>query len=280
MGCPHPAHNEDIARQQSPAFLELSRPMKSRFFLFLAIVLTACGARAAESISIAAAANLVYALDALNAEFRHAAPDVTVTVATGASGNLVAQIKNGAPYDVFLSADLDYPRALVKAGHADEKSLVTFATGRLVLWTMKPGLELPTVTGVVRNPAVQKLALANVETAPYGRAAKQALEKLGAWAEAQPKLVIGENITQTAQFVETGNADAGFVAMSLVLSPKLKDQGRWLEVEAGLYASLDHGAVLTTRGAANPAAARYLAFLGSPAARKILEDFGYHVPGK
>ncbi len=233
---------------------------------------------AAEAVSVAAAANLVYALDALNAEFKRAEPAVTVTTATGASGNLVSQIRNGAPYDVFLSADLDFPQALIKSGQADAKSLATFATGRLVLWTTRLGVELPSIVDAVRNPAVHKLAIANVESAPYGRAAKQALEKLGAWTEVQPKLVTGENITQTTQFVETGNADAGFVALSAVLAPQLNGKGRWLEVPAGLYAPLAQGVVLTTRGAANPAAARYLAFLQGPTARKILGDFGYTVP--
>jgi molybdate transport system substrate-binding protein len=143
---------------------------------------------------------------------------------------------------------------------------------------MKPGLELSSVASAVRDPAVQKLAIANVETAPYGRATKQVLEKLGAWTDAQPKLVTGENISQTAQFVETGNADAGFVALSLVMSPKLKDKGRWLEVDASLHAPLEQGAVLTNRGSTNPAAAEYLAFLGSPAAKKILQAFGYSIP--
>ena len=245
--------------------------------LLLLLILTSAG-RAAETVSVAAAANLVYALDALNAAFAKTVPAVTVTTATGASGNLVAQIKNGAPYDVFLSADLDYPQALVAAGQAEAKSLTTFAVGRLVLWTTKPAIDLTSIAATVRNPAVQNLAIANPGTAPYGRAARQALEKLGAWSDAQPKLVTGENITQTAQFVETGNADAGFVALSLVLSPKLRDRGRWLEVPAELYASLAHGAVLTVRGAANPAARRYLEFLADPVAKKILRDFGYGVP--
>jgi molybdate transport system substrate-binding protein len=248
--------------------------------LLLAFLLLIPAARATEKISVAAASNLVYALDALNAGFAQAAPDVAITTATGASGSLVAQIKNGAPFDVFLSADLDYPQALVASGHADAKSLTTFAIGRLVLWTTKPGLDVTSIAGTVRDSAVRKLAIANVDTAPYGRAARQALEKLGAWADAQPKLVVGENITQTAQFVETGNADAGFVALSLVLSPQLQDRGRWLGVPANLHAPLAQGAVLTTRGAANPAAVRYLKFLGSPAARKVLERFGYGVPEK
>lgn len=230
------------------------------------------------TLSVAAAANLVYALDALNAEFRRSAPDVTLTATTGASGNLVAQIKNGAPFDLFLSADLDYPRALVQAGHADAKTLTTFAIGRLVFWTTRTDLPVADLAAAVRDPRVQKLAVANPTTAPYGRAALQVLERLGLTAAAQPKLVTGENITQTAQFVETGHADAGFVALSLVLSPKLKDQGRWAEIPATLYAPLDQGAVITRHGAANPAAARYLAFLGSPAARKILRDFGYALP--
>lgn len=235
-------------------------------------------ARASETVAIAAAANLVYALDALNAEFKQTAPEITITVATGASGNLVAQIKNGAPYDVFLSADLDYPQALVKAGRADTASLRTFAVGRLVLWTTRPGLDPTDVAATVRNPTVKKIAIANPDTAPYGRAAQQALEKLGAKTDAQPKLVVGENITQTAQFVETGNADAGFVALSLVLSPKLKNRGRWTEVPATLYAPLAHGAVLTTRGTTNPAAQRYLNFMSSPPAQKILHDYGYASP--
>lgn len=244
--------------------------------LLPALLLPAAG-RAGE-LSVAAAANLVYALDALHAEFRRTAPDVSLTVTTGASGSLVAQIGNGAPFDVFLSADLDYPRALIDAGQADATSLVTFAVGRLVLWTTRPGLDVGSIPDVVRHPAVRRIAIAQVATAPYGRAAREALEKLGLWADAQAKLVTGENITQTAQFVETGNADAGFVALSLVLSPRLQEQGRWSEVPAGLHAPLAQGAVITNRGATNPAATRYLAFLRGPEARKILERFGYGVP--
>jgi molybdenum ABC transporter molybdate-binding protein len=235
-------------------------------------------ALAAEKVSIAAAANLTYALEALNAGFVQANPGVEVTVLTGASGNLVTQIENGSPNDVFLSADMDFPRRLIKAGQAEGDSLVDFAVGRLALWTTRPGLALTTVAAAVRSPQVRKLALANPATAPYGRAAQEALTKLRLWDEAQPKLVTGENITQTAQFVDTGNADAGFVALSLVLSPRLKDRGRWIEVPPGLYAPLDQGAVLTKHGAGNSAARRYLAFLRSPVAVEVLERFGYRVP--
>jgi len=230
------------------------------------------------ALSVAAAANLVYALDALDAEFAKASPGVTVTSATGASGSLVAQIEHGAPYDVFLSADPDFPRALVRAGRADAGSLTAFAVGRLVLWTTEAGVDVSDIAAAVRSPAVKKLAIANVSTAPFGRAAKEALQKLGAWDDLQPKLVIGENISQTAQFVDTGNADAGFVALSIVISPKLRDKGRWTEVPAGLYGSLEQCAVITAHGSSNPAAARYIAFLQSPAARAILVAFGYGIP--
>jgi molybdate transport system substrate-binding protein len=232
-------------------------------------------ALAGDRLFVAAAANFAYVLDPLNAEFKKLDPATEVTVVTGSSGNLVAQIKNGAPYDLFLSADMGFPAALVKSGYGEKESLTRFVAGRLVLWTTKPGLELSSIADVVRSPAVRKLAIANADTAPYGRAAKEALVKLGVWTVAVPKIVTGENITQTAQFVDTGNADAGFVAMSLVLSPKLKNKGAWIEVPAGLYSPLDHGAVITTHGRDNPAAKSYLIFLHSAEAREIFERFGY-----
>lgn len=231
-------------------------------------------------VSVAAAANLVYALDALNAAFHATAPDVEVTVAIGASGSLVAQITHGAPYDIFLSADMDYPRALIAAGQADAASLLPFATGRLVVWTVNPAVPLDSVAAALQHPATKKIAVANVESAPYGRAAKQALEQLGLWNDLSAKLVFGENITQTAQFVESGGADLGFVALSLVLSPALQSRGRWIAVPEELYAPLTQGAVLTRRGKTNAAAVRYLAFLQSDAAREVFARFGYSVPGK
>ncbi len=244
----------------------------------LAAVLWAQVAFAAQPLSIAAAANLTQVIVRLNADFRAARPDVDLTVALGSSGGLVAQMKNGAPYDVFLSADMGFAEALAKAGHADAATLAPFAVGRLVLWTVKPGVDLTGVGAAVRSPSVQKLAVANTGTAPYGRAARQALEALGLWEAAQPKLVTAEDISQTAQFVETGNADAGFVALSAVLSPKLAGKGRWIEVPAALYKPLVQGAIITAHGARNPAAAAYLAFLRGDAAHRDLEAAGYGIP--
>jgi molybdate transport system substrate-binding protein len=251
-----------------------------RTLLALVGIFLAATVRAQDKVSVAAAANFIYALDSLHAAFKHAAPEVVVTVTTGASGSLFAQIKNGAPFDVFLSADTDYPAQLVAARLGEATTLRTFATGRLVLWTTQSDLDVANLHGALRSPNVKKIALAQPKSAPYGRAAQAALEKLGTWSELRSRLVFGESISQTAQFVETGNADLGFVAMSLVLSPRLKSKGHWKEVPPELYAGvpLDHAGVLTKRGAGNPAAQRYLDFLGSAAAKKILRDYGYGVP--
>ncbi len=229
-------------------------------------------------LSVAAASDLVYCLSALHADFTRQPGTVPVTLVTGSSGNFFAQIKHGAPFDVFLSADIDYPRALVAAGLAEASSLTPYAVGRLVLWTTRADLDLASVPAVVGDARVKKFAIANPAHAPYGRAAAQALGKLGLSAAAAPKLVLGENIAQAAQFVQTGAADAGLVALSLVLAPVLRDTGRWVELPASLHAPLEQAAVLTTRGAANPAAVRYLAFLRSPAARATFERFGFSLP--
>ena len=145
--------------------------------LLLALLPVVAGAQT--KLSVAAAANFGYVLEPLHAEFKRTAPDIELTVNTGASGNLVAQIKNGAPFDVFLSADTEYPRELIKAGGAVEKSLSLFTEGRLVLWTTRADLDLTTIPEAIYNPKLQRLAVANPRTAPYGRAAVEALRKLG-----------------------------------------------------------------------------------------------------
>ena len=246
----------------------------------LLVLLLPVSARAADKLSIAAASNLVYALESVTAAFKKAEPATEVSVVTGASGTLVAQIQHGAPFDVFLSADLEYPEKLVSLGLADAKTSTTFAVGRLVLWTTRPQVEISSVPVLVRDPKIRKIAVANLTTAPYGKATREVLTKLGLWMEAERKVVIGENITQTAQFVETGNADAGFVAMSLVLSPKLKDKGRWLEIDRSLHSPIEQGAVITKRGGSNPASNRFIKFLTSPEARTIFERFGYSIPSR
>lgn len=242
------------------------------------LTLFASTGRAAEPVAIAAASDLVFCLEALHGEFRRTHPDITLRLSTGSSGNFFAQIKQGAPYDVFLSADLVYPRELIAAGLADPASLTPYAIGRLVVWTTRPEIDPANVVAVVSSPIVRKFAIANPTHAPYGRAARQALEHYGVWRVAAPKLVLGENIAQTAQFVQTGNAEAGIIALSLVMAPNLKNVGRWFLIPEEHHAVLEQGAVLTKRGNARPEAKRYLEFLRSPEARAIFERFGFQLP--
>lgn len=235
-------------------------------------------ANAAPSVAIAAASDLIFCLEPLHAEFQREVPGVALRVSTGSSGNFLAQIRNGAPYDVFLSADVRYPRELVAAAAADPASLTIYGIGRIVLWTLQPSLEPALTRAGLLDARIRRFAIAQPAHAPYGRAARESLERLGVWSDMQDKLVLGENIAQAAQFIETGSADAGIVALSLVLAPRMQGRGRWIEVPADWHAPLEQAAVLTTRGAGNPAATRYLQFLRSAPARAVFERFGFRLP--
>ena len=246
--------------------------------LLLGICFAAATASAAESASIAAAADLTYCLEDINAAFKKAHPGADLKVSSGSSGNFTTQIKNGAPFEVFLSADVSFPRELIKTGFADENTLFIYAVGRIVLWTSTPDkVDVTKGFDLLRddNGPVKKLAVANPDHAPYGRAAKEALQHEKLWDAVQSRVVLGENIAQTAQFVETGNADAGFVALSLVLSPKLSKIGKWWEVPADTYNKLEQGAILTKAGADNPLAKAYVEFLKTDEARAIFDKYGF-----
>ena len=244
--------------------------------LFLACLCLAIPHGRAEELSVAAAADLTYCLPDLNAAFKKMHPDAVVKVSNGSSGNFFAQIRNGAPFDIFLSADMNYPRELIKAGLADEANLVQYAVGRIVLWTTDPKIDLSRGLSVLRDAAlVKKLAIANPDHAPYGRAAKAALEHENLWSEVKSRVVYGENIAQTAQFVETGNAQAGMVALSLVKSPRLEKVGRYYEIPTDIYPALEQGAVLLKQGARNPLPKQYLEFLRSAEARQIFDRYGF-----
>ena len=246
--------------------------------ILLGLLLITPASRSGETVSIAAASDLVFCLEELNRQFTNSHPGVTLKTSTGSSGNFFAQIRNGAPFDVFLSADMSYPKELIKAGAAEESSLFQYAVGRLALWTANTNLALTNGLLALRNPAVKRIAIANPEHAPYGRAARDALRHAGLWDALQPRLVFGENISQTAQFVQSGNADAGIVALSLVLSPKLANVGRWTPVPPETHPPLEQGAVLTLRGKDNSAARAYLKFLQSGQAREIFDRYGFRMP--
>jgi molybdate transport system substrate-binding protein len=240
-------------------------------FLFMAAQLAH-----SEELSVAAAADLTYCVPVINDAFQKANPGAVVKVSFGSSGNFFEEIRNGAPFDLFLSADINYPKTLAKDGLGEEP--VKYAEGRLVLWTMNGGLDLSRGLAILADPSVRHVAVANPDHAPYGRAAKAALMHEHLWDALTPKLVFGQNISQTAQFVQTGNADAGLVAMSLVAAPGMAHAGHFYEIPGGDYPPLDQGAALTKIGSAKPLAKAYITFLQSDEARKILEQFGFRLP--
>lgn len=248
--------------------------------LFSGWVLLAVVPIRAETLMVAAAADLTYCLPELDKAFQAQHAGVEIQLSTGSSGNFFAQIQNGAPFDVFLSADLHYPDELIKAGDAVRASLLVYGSGRLVLWTNKPqSVDVTRGLDALRDTrAVQKVAIANPEHAPYGRAARAALQKAGLWDEIQSRLVVGENIAQALQYVETQNADAGLVALALVRSPRLSGTGKYAEVDDRLYPPLNQAAVITRHGADKAAAKAYLEFLGSGTARAIFDKYGFKLP--
>ncbi len=238
--------------------------------------LLASGASAAPLLQVAAAADLANCIGELNEAFSKAEGGADIKASIGSSGNFFAQIKNGAPYDVFLSADTQYPNELVKAGRADGASLTVYAHGQLMMWSSDPALDAGIGLRLLSDPRVLRIALANPEVAPYGRAAKAALERAGLWETLKPKLVFGENVAQTAQFIETGNAQVGFVGAAHIRNSAVK--ARAWPLPAELYPLIEQGGIVTAKGRANPLASKYLHFLSSSAGRAILRKYGFALP--
>jgi len=227
----------------------------------------------ADEISVAVAANFTAAMNDVARGFEQASGH-KLKLSFGSSGKIFAQIQNGAPYQVFLSADQDKPQALEQAGQVVPGSRFTYAIGALVLWSGKPDFidaEHTRLTHLEFN----KLALANPRVAPYGAAAVEVLEALRLRQGSQAKWVQGENIAQTYQFVASGNADLGFVALSQVMvQGKISTGSSWI-VPAELYSPIRQDAVLLRRAKDNTAAKALLAYLRSDAARTIIHSYGY-----
>jgi molybdate transport system substrate-binding protein len=245
--------------------------------LLLLMMLLALPARA-ETLLVAAAADLSYCIDELGAAFSKQVPQAQVKVSTGASGNFYAQLRHGAPFDVFMSADMDYPAQLARDGAAVAATLTPYAIGRIVLWTLDARFDVQQGMRVFDDPRLTRVAIASPAVAPYGRAAKAALEAAGKWRALQPKLVIGENISQTVQFVQTGNAQVGVVSLASVVSPRLKGHGSYYVLPDAGLAPIVQGAIVTAHGKDKPLAARFVQFLSSPAAREILQRHGFGLP--
>lgn len=241
--------------------------------LLVILTLLTASASVAQEITVAAASDLNYALKEI-AHTYEAQTDAKVKLTFGSSGNFFTAIKNGAPYDVFFSADVDYPNQLEAAGLVEAGSLFEYAVGRLVLWAPDNSpLNVHEGMKLLANARVKKISIANPQHAPYGRAAVAAMKSAGVYDAAAPKLVLGENISQAAQFVETGNADVGLLALSLAKSPTM--HGNYEVVPANLYPEIRQGAVVLKSSRAKEQAHRFLDFVKTKAAREILEKYGF-----
>ncbi len=239
--------------------------------LFFSLVVTPA---LAEQALVAVAANFVPPFREVAMEFEKATGH-TVQVASGSSGAFFTQIKNGAPFEVFFSADNERPKLLEDEGLGVKGSRFTYAIGRLVLWSPDPNLVKGEDT--LRSEKFKHLAIADPKTAPYGVAAKQAMQKLGVWEAVQPRLVLGESLGQTIGFIESGNAELGFLALSQVLDPKMKGKGGRWDVPSNLHEPIQQDVVLLAKGKDNPAAKALMEFIGGPQATAIIERYGYEL---
>jgi molybdate transport system substrate-binding protein len=242
--------------------------------LILACLFTSSASQA-QQLRVAAAADLQFAMKDLAAKYE-AKTKQPVEVVYGSSGNFFTQIQNGAPFDVFFSADISYPTKLADQGLADKQSLYRYALGRLAIWA--PSDEHLNVTErgfqSLLDSRVNKIAIANPEHAPYGKAAVAALQKAGIYDQIKSKLVFGENISQAAQFVQSGNAQAGFVALSLAISPAMNSGDRWV-VPAEYHPPLEQATVIITSSKNKKAATDFLEFVKSAEGREILFRYGF-----
>jgi molybdate transport system substrate-binding protein len=243
--------------------------------LVVFVYLLISSASQAQQLRVAAAADLQFAMKDLAGKYETKTKQ-TVEVVYGSSGNFFTQIQNGAPFDLFFSADLSYPEKLADQGLADRDSLYRYALGRLALWA--PFDEHLNVSEKgfqsLLDPRVEKIAIANPEHAPYGRAAVDALTKAGIYDQIKSKLVYGENISQAAQFVQSGNAQAGLVALSLAASPSMQNGERWI-VPPEYHSPLEQAAVILTSSKNKISASDFLAFVKSPEGREILSHYGF-----
>lgn len=226
-----------------------------------------------QGLRVAVAANAQFVTQALKEVFTRET-DIPVTLIVSSSGKLTAQIRQGAPYDVFLSADMKYPENLYKGGFTTGKPEI-YAYGKLVLWTLddtKPLKDIKSVT----DASLKAIAVANPQTAPYGVAAIEALKKTGIYDAVKSKIVFGESIAQVNQYLLSKSADMAFTAKSVVLSPAMKDKGKWVEINKNLYNPIAQGVVILKRAHIN-AARKFYHFLFSKRAESIFKNYGYLV---
>jgi molybdate transport system substrate-binding protein len=252
----------------------------SRYWIILLACICAFAAAPARAgeVTVAAAADLTFAFEDATAKFHQETGD-TVRLSYGSSGNFFSQIKNGAPYDIFFSADVDYPRKLEAEGLTEPGTLYEYAAGKIVIWvTSNSKLPIDQGLKVLLDPGIHKIAVANPQHAPYGRAAVAALHHMGIYDQVKSKLVLGENISQTAQFVASGNADVGIIALSLALAPAMKARGHYFVIPSDEYPPLIQAAVILKTSHHKDLAQQFLNFLKQPAGIALMERYGFALP--
>lgn len=250
-----------------------------RIVLALLLALLLAPLAAADEVAVAAASDLSFVFKELAARFQQRTGH-TVKLSLGSSGNFYSQLQNGAPFDLFFSADIGYPQKLVEQGLAEPGSLYQYATGRIVLWTRNDvPLDLQKLgMNALLEGKVRKIAIANPRHAPYGRAAVAAMQKLGVYDRVTGKLVFGENISQTAQFVDSGNADVGILALSLAVAPAMHDKGKYWEIPAEAYPPIEQGAAIMKASPHKQAAAAFLDYLKSAEGVATMQRYGFVLP--
>ena len=248
--------------------------------LYLIGILAGTGAAPAAELTVAAAADLKFALDDLVARFQTNQPSVNVKVTYGSSGNFYAQLRNKAPFDLFFSADIAYPRKLAEAGLALDMNVFLYAVGRIVVWVPKQSALDVGRLGIqaLLAPSVKKIAVAKPQHAPYGRAAVAAMKSLGVFEQAEPKLVYGENIAQAAQFVQSGAADIGIIALSLAIAPQMSDAGRHWEIPLESYPRMEQGGIIVNGTKETRAACAFRDFVLGQRGREVLKRYGFFLP--
>jgi len=233
----------------------------------------------AAELKIAAASDLNFAFKDVVAVYGKKTGD-RVKLTLGSSGNFYSQIENGAPFDLYFSADIRYPQKLVEGGHGVADSLYKYAVGRIVLWVpTKSTLPIDKGLESLTSPSVRKIAIANPKHAPYGRAAVAALEHFKLYDAVKEKLVLGENISQAAQFVEPGAGDAGIIALSLAMAPTMNSAGKYWEVPADAHPPIEQGAVILKRSTNQEKARDFLKFLQGSEGQEIMRRYGFLLPG-
>jgi molybdate transport system substrate-binding protein len=255
--------------------------MRFKFLMSIWALTMALAMPSAAQITVAAAADLNAALTEIAASYEKSGGGA-VRLSFGSSGNLFHQIQNGAPFDVFFSADLDYPNKLIKAGLAEKSSFYRYAVGQLVLWVPASSpLDLEHHgMNIVLDPTVKKISLANPAHAPYGRAAVAALRHFELYEKVSDRFVLGENVSQAAQFAESGNAQIGFVALSHALAPGMKEKGRYWIIPQDSYPALQQAVVILSHSSKKSDAAAFVDYLKKPESAEVLRRYGFSVSEK